>query len=532
MYSAVDSEKISFSIASEVIEPEHLKTQLQNLAHGALATFEGWVRNHHEGRCVKALRYEAYPALCESEGQRILKEACERFNVTQIVCQHRTGDLSLGECAVWVGVSSPHRSEAFDACRWVIDEVKHRLPIWKKETFEDGTQEWVNCQRCAEAPSHKAEAYGFYQKQLMLSEVGSTGQEKLSQGRVLVVGAGGLGVAVLPYLAGAGVGFIRIVEPDKLEMSNLHRQVMYHHEDIGKPKAQLAKRHLCQLNPHIEVEIIQERLTAQNVLQHFEDVDLVLDCTDNFETKYLINDAALLFKKPAIFASVYQWEGQLYQVTPGHAGGCLRCIWPEEPKQNCLGSCAETGILGVVPGVLGLAQAHGALMHLLQMENPLADHLVLFQLNGFSQQRIKRFQNPECPACGTNANREQLIEKRLNQILDLSDFSISERESLDALLQKNPQLKFMDLREPDERLNLTQFSNIPTSLLLSKSDPEFWARHISKDNPILLYCQKGGRSQYWLETLRKAGWSQVYAWTRDAVSLEHALESAVILSLT
>ena len=112
MYSAVDSEKISFSIASEVIEPEHLKTQLQNLAHGALATFEGWVRNHHEGRCVKSLRYEAYPALCESEGQRILKEACERFNVTQIVCQHRTGDLSLGECAVWVGVSSPHRSEA------------------------------------------------------------------------------------------------------------------------------------------------------------------------------------------------------------------------------------------------------------------------------------------------------------------------------------------------------------------------------------------------------------------------------------
>jgi molybdopterin/thiamine biosynthesis adenylyltransferase/molybdopterin synthase catalytic subunit/rhodanese-related sulfurtransferase len=530
MYSAVDTEHTYFSISSKVIEPNQLKVQLQNLAHGALATFEGWVRNHHEGRSVKALSYEAYPALCETEGQRILKEACERFQLTHIVCQHRTGDLSLGDCAVWVGVSSPHRAEAFEACRWVIDEVKHRLPIWKKEKFEDGTTEWVNCQRCAETSSDGTDPNGFYQKQLMLPEIGTSGQLKLSQSRVLVVGSGGLGAAVLPYLAGAGVGFIRIVEPDKLELSNLHRQVIYHHEDIGQSKAQLAKRHLERLNPHIEIDIIEERLTAQNVLQHFEDVDLVLDCTDNFETKYLINDAALVLNKPAVFASVYQWEGQLYQVTPNHMGGCLRCIWPEVPQQNCLGSCAETGILGVIPGMLGMAQAHGALMHLLEMSNPLSDHLVLFQLNAFQQQRIRRVKNSDCPACGQNANPKALIQLGIEQ--DFSAFYIQDKPSLVQVQAMFSKVNFIDLREPDERWNLTQFPNIPTSVLLSQENSQFWETLIPKGQSLVLYCQKGGRSRYWLETLRASGWDQLYAWTEDSQSLEKALESALNASLS
>jgi molybdopterin/thiamine biosynthesis adenylyltransferase/molybdopterin synthase catalytic subunit/rhodanese-related sulfurtransferase len=546
MHANPHAKLLSFSIAPDVIEPEGLKKQLQNVSHGALATFEGWVRNHHEGRPVTALSYGAYPALCETEGQRILNEACDRFQVNQIVCQHRTGDLTLGECAVWVGVSSPHRAEAFAACRWVIDEIKHRLPIWKKETFEDGTTEWVNCQRCAEAAVTSDYPNGFYQKQVMLSEIGQAGQKTLSQSRVLVVGAGGLGVAVLPYLAGAGVGWIRIVEPDQLELSNLHRQVLYRHEDIGQPKAQLAKRHLNQLNPHIEVEIIEERLTAHNVLEHAEGMDLILDCTDNFEAKYLINDAALLLKKPALFASVYQWEGQLYQVTPEHHGGCLRCIWPEEPQQNCLGSCAETGILGVVPGMLGMAQAHGALMHLLKMANPLSDHLVLFQLNGFQQQSIRRLQHSDCPACGRHGNPQALIQDRLEQArlaqekpLDrewsefgINAFCITEAQALQTLQLKHPSLRLIDLREPDERWNLTQAPNVPTSVLLSQNNPEQWAQHLPPDQPIMLFCQKGARSQYWLETLRTAGWANLYAWTTDSESLANALASPAAASLS
>jgi adenylyltransferase/sulfurtransferase len=326
------------------------------------------------------------------------------------------------------------------------------------------------------------------------------------------------------------VGFIRIVEPDKLELSNLHRQVIYHHEDIGQSKAQLAKRHLERLNPHIEIDIIEERLTAQNVLQHFEDVDLVLDCTDNFETKYLINDAALVLNKPAVFASVYQWEGQLYQVTPNHMGGCLRCIWPEVPQQNCLGSCAETGILGVIPGMLGMAQAHGALMHLLEMSNPLSDHLVLFQLNAFQQQRIRRVKNSDCPACGQNANPKALIQLGIEQ--DFSAFYIQDKPSLVQVQAMFSKVNFIDLREPDERWNLTQFPNIPTSVLLSQENSQFWETLIPKGQSLVLYCQKGGRSRYWLETLRASGWDQLYAWTEDSQSLEKALESALNASLS
>ncbi|NBU26000.1 MAG: molybdopterin converting factor, partial [Gammaproteobacteria bacterium] len=242
-----------FVFSHEAIDPTALARGLVDPSCGGYASFEGWVRDLNEGRAVRRLEYEAFEELAVREGERIVAEACERFGVANARCVHRIGDLPLGEVAVWVGVSAPHRDEAFRACRYIIDEVKHRVPIWKKEHYVDGDSGWVNCERCAATPDHAHHdhahhehghhehghhdhAHGHdghppaapdYSRQLALREVGAEGQARLRASRVAVVGAGGLGVPVLQYLAGAGVGQLTVIDGDRLDPSNLHRQTWY-----------------------------------------------------------------------------------------------------------------------------------------------------------------------------------------------------------------------------------------------------------------------------------------------------------------
>jgi sulfur-carrier protein adenylyltransferase/sulfurtransferase len=433
-----------FYFSTVALDTAALREALRDHSCGGFAEFEGWVRNHNEGHFVTRLEYEAYAELAEKEGARIVAEARERFGVRRASCVHRLGALAIGDVAVWVGVSAAHRDEAFRACRYIIDEVKHRVPIWKKEHYINGDSGWVNCERCADAGARRrgaadaahhragadaahdhahehphehphvhphgddaAHAHAHphvaipmpdYSRQIALKEVGAAGQERIAAASVLVVGAGGLGVPVLQYLAGAGVGRIGIVDGDRLEPSNLHRQTWYALADCGAEKAALAERRVRALNPQVRVQAHALRLDASNAARLVAGHDLILDCSDNFATKFLLNDLALRTGKPVLFASVYQYEGQL-QLVRGDAGSpCLRCVWPIATRDGLVGNCAEAGVLGPVPGVFGSLQALEALKLLLGLPGLGADEMLIFDLVTLTTQRLRARRAADCAA--------------------------------------------------------------------------------------------------------------------------------------
>jgi sulfur-carrier protein adenylyltransferase/sulfurtransferase len=240
-----------------------------------------------------------------------------------------------------------------------------------------------------------------YSRQILLKEIGLQGQAKLSLARVLIVGLGGLGSPVMQYLAAAGVGFLGLIDADVLDASNLHRQPIYALADVGKRKADLARAAIAAINPTVRVETHAANFDADNALELISRHDIVVDCSDNFRTKYLINDAAVLAQKAAVFASVYQYEGQLqvYKPEPKHA--CLRCLWPDAIADGVVGNCAEAGVLGPVPGAFGTLQALLTLKILLHMGGQLEGELLLLDFMNFSSLKIKALRRAECraPAC-------------------------------------------------------------------------------------------------------------------------------------
>src|SRR5580693_8647612 len=235
-----------------------------------------------------------------------------------------------------------------------------------------------------------------YSRQQLLKEIGAQGQAALARGRVLVVGAGGLGSPALQYLAGAGVGCLGIVDADTLDASNLHRQPIFALEDAGRQKAALAAAAVQRINPAVRVELHALRLDADNALALIRGYDVVVDCSDNFRTKYLINDAAVLAHRPAVFASVYQYEGQLqvYKPEPRHA--CLRCLWPDAVADGVVGNCAQAGVLGPVPGAVGALQALLAIKILLGIAGQLDGELLLLDFMNFSSLKLKAPRRAEC----------------------------------------------------------------------------------------------------------------------------------------
>ena len=400
-----------FSFSAVPLEPAGLRDALADPSCGGYASFEGWVRDHNEGQLVRRLEYEAFEALAVREGERIVDAAIERYGVRRAACVHRTGELAIGELAVWVGVSAEHRDEAFAACRYIIDEVKHRLPIWKKEHYANGDSGWVNCERCAEVPGRPAEhahahadahhgpqgAFAHdYSRQVALPEVGATGQAKLHAASVLVVGAGGLGVPVLQYLAAAGVGRIAVMDDDVVESSNLHRQPLYEVADIGRHKAEAAAGRLAGINRELRCEAIVERAGPDNLDALVARHDLVVECSDNLRTKFLVNDAALRARKPAVFASVYQYEGQLQAWLPQPDWPCLRCLWPDAPRDGLVGNCAEAGVLGPVPGTIGAMQAMLALRILLGLAPAPIRGLVIVDLLTLATSQVGAQRSPAC----------------------------------------------------------------------------------------------------------------------------------------
>jgi molybdopterin/thiamine biosynthesis adenylyltransferase/molybdopterin synthase catalytic subunit/rhodanese-related sulfurtransferase len=529
-----------FQFSHTAIDPTALARGLADPACGGYASFEGWVRDLNEGRAVRRLEYEAFEELAVREGERIVAEACARFGVRNARCVHRIGDLPLGEIAVWVGVSAPHRDEAFRACRYIIDEVKHRVPIWKKEHYVDGDSGWVNCERCATTPQHAHHDHAHhdhahhehahhehahhehvhhervhhehahhhgpvapdYSRQTALREVGTEGQARLRAGRVAVVGAGGLGVPVLQYLAGAGVGHLTVIDGDRLEASNLHRQTWYALADCGQPKAALAASRIKALNPEVQVITHTERLDAANGARLLAGHDLLVDCSDNFATKFLLNDLAHELGTRVLFASVHQFEGQLQSVDPARGGACLRCLWPEATRDGVVGNCAEAGVLGPVPGVLGSLQALEAIKILLDMPGRLGDELLLVGLSDLGISRLAARRADECRgrACARSQDALTVTRRRSMASLELD---------LDGLEQAVAAgYAVIDIRDPAESAvdPLPAFARrIPMSELLAGSN-------LPADGRYLLVCARGLRSRSTCEALRERG-------IRDAWSL-------------
>jgi adenylyltransferase/sulfurtransferase len=271
-----------------------------------------------------------------------------------------------------------------------------------------------------------------YSRQILLKEIGAAGQAILARARVLIVGLGGLGSPAMQYLAGAGVGFLGLVDADTLDASNLHRQPIYALADAGKLKGELARAAIARINPAVQVALHAVRFNAGNAFELISGYDIVLDCSDNFRTKYLINDAAVLAQKPAVFASVYQYEGQLqvYKPNPRHA--CLRCLWPEAIGDGVVGNCAEAGVLGPVPGTFGTMQALLALKILLQMSGQLEGELLLLDFMNFSTVKIKAARRPECraPAC---AHILEITQEDAGIEIALDSLSVAAEQGLEVI---------------------------------------------------------------------------------------------------
>lgn len=497
-----------FALADTPLDPLALRDSVRHVEAGGFVAFEGWVRNHNEDRTVQRLEYEAYEAVCLSEGNAILQEAVARFGLRAARCAHRTGTLALEDMAVWVGASAPHRGEAFEACRFIIDAVKHRLPIWKKEHYTDGDSGWVNCERCAHAGVHlESQAVtetGYYARQVQLGEVGAAGQANLKRARVLVVGAGGLGSPALQYLAAAGIGTLGIAEGDTLEASNLHRQVLFNAGEVGQSKAECAAERLRAQNPFIEVVTHPGRVDRSNVVDLISGYDVLVDGTDNFETKFLLNDAAVLHGKLLVQASIYQYEGQLFVYDPAGGGPCARCLWPEMPRPGCVGSCAEVGVLGAVPGVFGALQATEVLKHLLDLPGKLQGETLFLDLLSLRTHKVQGARNPDCPVCGP-APAIQAIKPE-------EPVEIAAEELGTAL----PHYTLIDIREEDE-----VDAPLPGADLCRPASGVHPDRiDIDQPPPWVLCCTRGVRSRYLAMALRKAGCPEVYSLAGGARALE------------
>jgi sulfur-carrier protein adenylyltransferase/sulfurtransferase len=339
-----------------------------------------------------------------------------------------------------------------------------------------------------------------YSRQVLLKEIGAGGQATLAKSRVLIVGAGGLGSPVLQYLAGAGVGHLTVMDADSLDASNLHRQPLYTLADVGESKAALARAAVLAINPTVTVETHPTRFNADNALELVRACDVVVDCSDNFRTKFLINDAAVLARRPAVFASVYQYEGQIQVYRPAATHACLRCLWPDATADGVVGNCAEAGVLGPVPGAFGCLQALLTLKLLLGIPGQLDGELLLMDFMSFGSTRLKAPRRAECvaPDCALIRNlpgEEQDIEITL--------------PSLAAAARR---FELIDVRSAEEfSARPTPSRHIPLAALLADSDA------LAPGASYLLLCASGKRSLTAARALRKRGF--------DARSLAGGLQA-------
>jgi len=348
-----------------------------------------------------------------------------------------------------------------------------------------------------------------YSRHILLPQVGEEGQRALKKSRVLLVGAGGLGSPVALYLAAAGVGTLGLVDFDVVDLSNLQRQIIHGSSGIGSPKIDSARDRLRDINPNVHVEAYQTRLTSANALDIARDYDLIIDGTDNFATRYLVNDTSVLLGIPNVYGSVFRFEGQA-SVFGAPDGPCYRCLFREPPPPDLIPSCAEGGVLGVVPGLVGTIQATEAIKILLGLGDTLVGRLLLIDAMTMAFRTLEIRKDPECPACGTH---------EITQLMDYDEMCggiTSERSSLAAIqeiqpsqlaqrLQRGEKLEIIDVREPYE----WEIGHIPGARLVPLAQIYEEIPRLDKRRETILYCKVGGRSRVAAQQLANAGIADV-----------------------
>jgi molybdopterin/thiamine biosynthesis adenylyltransferase/rhodanese-related sulfurtransferase len=347
----------------------------------------------------------------------------------------------------------------------------------------------------------------------MLSEVGLEGQLKLKNASVLVVGAGGLGAPLALYLAASGVGRLGIVDFDTVDESNLQRQILHHTSDIGRKKIDSAKERLLDLNPHIKVKVFSEKLTGENAIRIIEQFDVVADGTDNFPTRYLVNDVCIFLNKPNVYASIFGFEGQA-TVFQKNEGPCYRCLFPKPPAPGMVPSCHEAGVLGVLPGVLGTIQATEVVKLVLGIGETLTGRLLMYDALAMSFDEIGLKRNGDCPVCGDHPTIIQPIDyddfcsvesssKKEQQIMEVKEMLPME---LKLATDSGKELFLLDVREQYE-LDICKLSNanhIPMVEITSRLN------ELPKDKEIVVYCHLGVRSLNVVEYLMERGFTNVF----------------------
>ena len=349
-----------------------------------------------------------------------------------------------------------------------------------------------------------------YSRHLILPEVALEGQQRLKASRVLLIGAGGLGSPLALYLAAAGVGTIGLVDFDVVDVTNLQRQIVHGSKDVGRPKLESARDRLKDMNPHVHVEGYETRLTSENALEIVRDYDIVIDGTDNFATRYLTNDACVILGKPNVYGSIYRFEGQA-SVFATEDGPCYRCLYPEPPPPGLVPSCAEGGVLGVLPGLVGTIQATEGIKLLLGIGEPLIGRLLLIDALSMQFRTMKLRKNPDCPACGTHEIRELIDydqfcgvggdpEQDPNGVPEITPSELATKQ------QRRDDFDLIDVREPHE----WAIAKIPGARLVPLSAFTESLATFDSARDIVVHCKMGGRSAKAVRQLQAAGFKRVW----------------------
>lgn len=350
-----------------------------------------------------------------------------------------------------------------------------------------------------------------YSRHLIIPELGIKGQQKLKDSSVLIIGAGGLGCPLSIYLAAAGVGTIGLVDFDTIEYSNLHRQILYSEQDVGKYKAEIAKKRIFDVNPHVKVNVYPTAFTSENAIEISSNYDILIDGTDNFPTRYLVNDVAVLTKKANVFGSIFRFDGQI-TVFDSQQGPCYRCLYPKPPDPGMVPNCAEGGVLGILPGIIGVMQATEAIKIITDLGEPLIGRLTTFDAlqMGFRTMKIRKDIN--CPICSEKPTITELIDYQefcgikptlqKEESINTEDLEITPTQ-LQKVLIDSSDLFLLDVREPHElEISIIEGSYpIPLGQVLDR------ITEVPKDKQIITICRSGGRSMKALEILKEHGYS-------------------------
>ena len=352
-----------------------------------------------------------------------------------------------------------------------------------------------------------------YSRHLIMPEVGVDGQEKLLNTRMLLIGAGGLGSPLGLYLGAAGVGTLGLIDFDLVDTSNLQRQIIHSTADVGRPKVDSAKARINSINPEVKVNTYQIRLTRENIMDIFKEYDIIVDGTDNFQTRYLVNDACVFLKKPLVYGSIFRFDGQA-TVFKTPEGPCYRCLYPEPPPPGMVPSCAEGGVLGILPGIIGVIQATEAIKIAMGRGEPLIGRLMLFNAMEMRFREVKLQKDPDCPVCGKNPTVKELIDYEMfcgigrGQEAAASNGHVEEvsvQEFKKALDNKDKKVFVLDVREPEE----WQIVHLPQAKLIPLGTLKDRVNELDTADDIYVHCKSGMRSAKAVRILKEFGFKKV-----------------------